>query len=61
MIKQIKKYFEKHSYYNSAVYLLIGVGIGILLNPSTGTHPIRWAGVLILVGLAGHLYPVWKK
>lgn len=61
MIKQIKKYFEKHAYYNSAVHLLIGVGIGILLNPSTGTHPVRWAGALIIIGLVGHAYPVWKK
>lgn len=61
MYKQIKKYFEKHAYYNSAVHLLIGVGIGILLNPSTGIHPVRWAVAALVVGAFGHLYPVLIK
>lgn len=61
MYKQIKKYFEKNAYYNSAVHLLIGVGIGILLAPSTGIHPVRWAVALIAIGVFGHLYPVLIK
>lgn len=61
MYKEIEKYFQKHAYYNSAVHVLIGIGIGILVNPWTDTHPVRWAVVLIAIGVGGHLYPVLVK
>ena len=61
MYKQIKKYFEKHAYYNSFVHVLIGIGIGIFVNPWTDTHTVRWAIVLIVIGVLGHLYPALVK
>lgn len=61
MYKKVKKYFEKHSYYNSTVHLLLGAGLGILFNPYTDTHPVRWAVALIVLGTLGHIYPVLVK
>lgn len=62
MYKPILKYFEKHAVYNSAVHTLIGLGFGILLaRPVIGEHPVRWALVLISIGLLGHLYPLMNK
>ncbi|MCL5970016.1 MAG: DUF423 domain-containing protein [Patescibacteria group bacterium] len=61
MYKKVKKYFEKHIYFNSFVHVLIGIGIGIWANPFTGIHPLRWAGVLIVLGILGHIYPAFVK
>ncbi len=42
--------------------ILIGIGLGAFLAyPMFGTHPVRWGAALIIVGLAGHLYPKFAK
>lgn len=62
MYKKIETYFKKHVYYNSAVHVLAGVGIGILLTyPLAGAHPVRWGGLFLAAGLLGHMYPLLKK
>ncbi|MEK7155128.1 MAG: hypothetical protein AAB697_03300 [Patescibacteria group bacterium] len=62
MYKKIGAYFRKHAYYNSAVHVLAGVGIGIFLTyPLVGAHPVRWGGLFLVVALLGHLYPLVKK
>ncbi|MCL4390039.1 MAG: hypothetical protein M1484_01865 [Patescibacteria group bacterium] len=62
MYKKALKYFSAHPYYNSAVHLLIGIGIGILITyPLVVTHPIRWGLLFLGIGLIAHLYPMWGK
>ena len=62
MYKKIEAYFKKHAYYNSAVHVLVGVGIGILLTyPLAGAHPGRWGGLFLTAALLGHLYPLTIK
>lgn len=48
--------------YNSLVHVTIGVGIGILITyPFIGAHPLRWGGIILLIGIIGHIYPVFLK
>ncbi|MCL5438747.1 MAG: hypothetical protein M1268_02025 [Patescibacteria group bacterium] len=62
MYKQIYNYFKKHPMYNSLVHVTIGVGIGILITyPFIGAHPLRWGGIILLIGIIGHIYPVFLK
>lgn len=59
---RIYKYSRRHPVYNSAVHMLIGVGLGALLTyPIFGSHPVKWGIGLIAVGLLGHLYPLIVK
>lgn len=59
MCKKALAYFKSHPVYNGAIHLIAGVGVGILVTyPLVGSHPIRWGVVLLVVGIAGHLYPV---
>ncbi|MBI3485916.1 hypothetical protein HY025_03120 [Candidatus Daviesbacteria bacterium] len=61
-MKKIENYFSKHISYNSAIHLLAGMGIGILLtNPLFGGHTVRWGLGLLALGLLGHLYPFLVK
>lgn len=58
-MKRIETYFKKHPNYNSAVHILAGIGIGVLFTyPLVKTHPLRWGVAFLIVGLAGHLYPL---
>lgn len=62
MCKKIKDYFKKYPLYNSSVHVLIGMGIGILITyPFVGSHPVRWGLSVLVVGLVGHLYPLYAK
>lgn len=61
MLKDMEKYFSKHPMYNGFVHILIGIGIGILINPYTLTHPVRFGVGLILAGIILHLYPLFVK
>lgn len=62
MYRIIRKYFEKHAYYNSVMHLIFGVGLGILIaRPVIGEHPVRWAMALMAIGTLGHLYPLTTK
>lgn len=53
---------SKHLNLNTLAYLLAGAGLGILVTyPLAGVHPLRWAGVLLVLSLLVHLYPYFKK
>lgn len=55
--QKIMKYFEKHPTYNSAVHVVSGVGLGIMITyPFVGEHPVRWALAFVILGFVGHLY-----
>ena len=61
-LQKIKKYFIKHPDYNSVVNLIAGMGLGIFMTyPIVGEHPLRWAVILFLVAIMGHLYPLVAK
>ena len=61
-MKKITAYFKKFPSYNSLVHIIIGLGLGVLITyPLVGSHPVRWGLLLLVVGLAGHLYPLMGK
>ena len=61
-MRKTDDYFRKHAYYNAAVHVVAGVGIGILITyPFVGTHPVRFGLVFLAAGLLGHLYPLMKS
>lgn len=60
--KRIEKYYSKYTWYNSAVHLVGGIGIGFLLaNPIAMPHPVRWGVSLLALSLIGHYYAYMKK
>lgn len=61
MYKKIKKYLVAHPMYNSAVHVLAGMGIGILVTYPYIDHPMKVGGLLLALGIAGHLYPLTVK
>lgn len=61
-MKKITAYFKKFPSYNSLVHVIIGLGLGVLITyPLVGSHPVRWGLGLLVIGLAGHLYPLMGK
>lgn len=61
MLKKLEKYFGGHPWLNACSHFFLGAGIGVLINPWAGVHPVRFAAFLILVGLMGHGYAMWAK
>lgn len=61
MFKQVNRYFTKHVHYNSAVHIIGGVGIGILIARPYIAHPLRWGLGLLAISILGHLYPLLAK
>jgi hypothetical protein len=62
MYRKLLKYMAAHPEYNSAVHLVIGIGIGILVTyPLIGAHPVRWGALFLVLGLAGHFYPFFTN
>lgn len=62
MCKKILKYLSVHPFYNSTIHVVIGVGIGILIaGPFIAPHPVRWGVGLLILGLLGHVYPIFVK
>ncbi len=56
------KYMVAHPAYNSAVHVLIGLGVGVLITyPYVGSHPVRVGGLLLALGILGHLYPLFSR
>lgn len=51
----------EHPVYNSTIHVLIGLGIGILITYPYIVNPVRIGGTLLLLGLLGHLYPLFAK
>lgn len=62
MYKKDLKYFSKHVMFNSAIHIVGGIGIGILIaSPIIGPHPVRWGVTFIVLSVLGHVYAVWSK
>lgn len=62
MFRKVEKYFAKHTFYNSAIHFLGGVGVGIIIaRPIIGVHPVRWGIAFILIAVWGHVYPLTLK
>lgn len=62
MNKKISKYFAAHPLYNSVVYAVGGIGIGIFIaSPIASPHPVRWAATLLTISFLGHVYILWEK
>lgn len=60
--KKLEKYYTRHVWYAKAVYVLTGVGLGVLITyPLIGEHPLRWGTLLLVLGLFGSLYPLLEK
>lgn len=61
MYKKVERYLAKHPTYNAAVHILTGMGIGVLVTYPYIDHPVRVGGVLLAVGIIGHLYPLLDR
>lgn len=60
--KNAMKFFGKHPDQNGFIHLILGFGLGILFTyPFVGSHPLRWGGLFIAMGLLGHAYAVFQK
>lgn len=56
--ESVMKYFSKHVMYNSAVHVIAGTGVGIIIaRPLDGGHPVQLGLILIGVAVLGHLIP----
>ena len=56
------RYFERHAQYNSAVNILLGIGIGALLTyPVAGSHPVRFGLVFLTIGVLGHVWAATQR
>lgn len=54
---KVERYFSKNVAFNAFVHILLGGGLGILMTyPLVQTHPIRWAGLLIILAFLGYFY-----
>ncbi|KKT75007.1 MAG: hypothetical protein UW69_C0022G0017 [Microgenomates group bacterium GW2011_GWA2_44_7] len=61
-MKKLETYLAKHVYYNSAIHVLAGIGIGILITyPLIGAHPVRWGLLFLAAGVLGHLWVYSQK
>lgn len=55
--KKIEKYLSKNTEFNSALHLIGGIGIGIIITyPLIGIHPVRWGLIFIGVAVIGHIW-----
>ncbi len=62
MVKKIREYFKKHTEYNAIVHAIGGIGVGILIaSPLIDPHPVRWGLTLLVIAVAGHLYPLMAE
>lgn len=62
LMKHIKGYFSKHPLYNSAMNVLSGMGVGILITTSfLGGHTLRWGVGLLALGVLGYLYAWYAR
>lgn len=56
-LKRAEKYLAKNITFNSAIHVLAGMGIGILITyPLVGAHPVRWGLIFLAVSALGHLW-----
>ena len=61
MEKKIEDYLKQHYLYFAIVHLIAGAGVGILITyPLIGQHPLRWGVGLIILGVLGIFYPLFR-
>ena len=62
MPKSSNKGVMKNNDLQSISVFIIGMGVGVLATyPVVGSHPLRFGGLLLVVGLGGYLLPMIKK
>jgi hypothetical protein len=55
-------YAKKHPMFNSLIHITTGLGLGVLLaRPLFATHPVRYGGALLALGLIGLFYACTRK
>lgn len=61
-VKRVHDYFSENIWYTKLVYMIGGIGVGIIISgPFAGVHPVRWGLAFILLAALLHLYPLLSK
>jgi len=60
---KMKKYFVERPTYNSMIHVCVGLGIAWLVSLAWGYSvvPLVLGIVFIVIGIAGHIYPLFAK
>ncbi|MBA7474218.1 hypothetical protein ES707_09566 [subsurface metagenome] len=60
---KMSQYFAEHANYNSCVHVCVGLGIAWLISLAWGYSvlPLVLGIVFIVIGIAGHIYPLLAK
>lgn len=57
LCKTARKYLRAHSEFSGLIFLLFGVGIGVLLTyPVAGIHPVRFGFMFLALGILGYIW-----
>jgi hypothetical protein len=60
--KKAIAYFGRHVEFNALTHLIGGIGLGIVIAaPLANPHPLRWALILLAIGIFCHIYAVSAK
>ena len=59
--KQYVDYGRKHIHFTAAVHVAVGLGVGLLLYPSLTENAMTWGWVMVIVAVAGHVWPMMAK
>lgn len=60
--KKAIAYFGHHVEFNALTHLIGGIGLGIVIAaPLAYPHPLRWALILLAIGICCHIYAVNAK
>lgn len=52
-----RKYFRAHSEFSGIIYVLFGVGLGVLITyPFAGIHPVRFGFLFLALGILGYVW-----
>lgn len=61
-VKYLHKYFSEHIWYAKLVYILAGMGLGVLIvYPIVGVHPVRWGIGLLVIAAILQFLPLLMK
>lgn len=56
------KFFSENIWYAKMVYMIAGIGVGIIITyPFAGAHPIRWGLAFLALAALLHIYPLLSK
>ena len=60
---KMEEYFAQHPRYNSCIHVCVGLGIAWLISLawSYSVAPLVLGIVFIVIGIAGHIYPLFAK